>query len=70
MLLRGSRKFRSSQFPVNLIKVCVFDQQGKMTFKRPMWLAVMGKYRDELSLVDCYQNYLPLFRFHSDFLTL
>lgn len=57
MLLRGSRKFRSSQFPVNLIKICVFDQQGKMIFKRPMWLAVMGKYRDELSLVDCYQNY-------------
>lgn len=57
MLLRGSRKFRSSQFPVNLIKICVFDQQGKMIFKRPMWLAVMGKYRDELSLIDCYQNY-------------
>ena len=22
-----------------------------------MWLAVMGKYRDELNLIDCYQNY-------------
>ena len=57
MLLRGSRGFRSSEYPVNVIKVCVFDQQGKMIFKRPMWLAVMGKYRDELSLVDCYHNY-------------
>lgn len=57
MLIRGSREFRSSKFPVNLIKICVFDQQGKMIFKRPMWLAVMGKYRDKISLVDCYRNY-------------
>lgn len=57
MLLRGSRKFRSSKFPVNIIKICVFDKQDKMIFKRPMWLAIMGKYRDKLSLVDCYQNY-------------
>ena len=57
MLLRGSREFRSSKFPINVIKVCVFNQQDKMIFKRPMWLAVMGEYRDELSLIDCYQNY-------------
>lgn len=57
MLLRGSRTFRSSEFPMNLIKICVLDQQGKMIFKRPLWLAVMGKHRDKISLVDCYKNY-------------
>ncbi len=57
MLIRGSNAFRSSQHPVKLIKICVFDMQGKMLFKRPMWLAAMGKHRDKISLVDYYHNY-------------
>jgi hypothetical protein len=28
-----------------------------MLFKRPMWLASMGKHRDKISLIDYYHNY-------------
>ena len=57
MLLRGSREFQSSKFPVHLIKACVFDQQGNMLFKRPLWLAAMGEHRDKISPLDYYKNY-------------
>jgi hypothetical protein len=57
MLLRGSRQFRSSKHPINLIKICVEDQNGKMLYKKPLWLAVFGNFRNEISLIECYQNY-------------
>ncbi len=57
MLIRGSRKFRSSEYPINLIKIYAEDKEGKKLYKRPLWLAVFGKFRDEVSLIDCYKNY-------------
>ena len=57
MLLRGSMQFRSSRYPINLIKICVEDQEGKMLYKKSLWLAVFGNFRNEISLIECYQNY-------------
>lgn len=57
MLLRGSRAFRSSQHPLTLIRVDVTDESGKALYKRPLWLAVFGKRRHELSLIDAYESY-------------
>jgi hypothetical protein len=57
MLLRGSRKFRSSQHPLNVVRIEVFDEQGETLYKRPLWLGVFGKRRDEMSLIDIYENY-------------
>ena len=57
MLLRGSRTFRSSQHPLNVIQVCVKDSDGKDIFKRPLWLGVLGERRGEISLEDSYKNY-------------
>lgn len=56
-LLRGSRKFRSSLHPFNLIQVSVTNEQGEAVFKKPLWLAVFGKRRHEISLIEAYQNY-------------
>lgn len=57
MLLRGSRKFRSSQHPLNVIRIEVFDEEGKAVYKRPLWLGVFGKRRHEISLIDAFENY-------------
>jgi len=56
-LLRGSRKFRSSLHPMNVIQVVVKDETGQPLYQRPLWLAVLGKRRDELDLIQCYENY-------------
>ena len=57
MLLRGSIEFRSSQHPIRLIQITVKNESGEFVFKRPLWLAVFGKRRDEISLVDIYESY-------------
>lgn len=36
----------------------MLDHQNKPVFKRPLWLAVFGKRRHEISLADVYQNYI------------
>ena len=56
-LLRGSRQFRSSQHPLNLLCVRIVDSEGNMLYKHPLWLAVCGQRRDELSLIDAYRSY-------------
>jgi hypothetical protein len=57
MLLRGSKKFRSSQYPLNVIRIEVFDEEGKALYTRPLWIGVFGKHRHEISLIDVYENY-------------
>jgi len=57
MLFRGSKKFKSSQHPMTLVRVRFVDADGNPLFKRPMWLAVMGKLRQELSLISIHRYY-------------
>lgn len=58
MLLRGSRKFRSARYPIGVVQIKVIDTEGKSVFKRPLWLGVFGKKREEVDLVEIYQNYI------------
>ena len=57
MLLRGSRKFRSSQHPLSLIQINVVNKEGEAMYKKPLWLAVLGEKRTEISLREVYDNY-------------
>lgn len=57
MLLRGSRKFRSSQHPLQVIRISVTNAQGEAVFKRPLWLGVLGKRRHEVGLIEAYKDY-------------
>ena len=36
MLLRGSRKYHSSDHPFNALQVTLYDENGQAVFKRPM----------------------------------
>lgn len=57
MLFRGSKTFKSSQHPMTLVRIRLLDAEANPLFKRPLWLAVMGKLRQNLSLVDVYRYY-------------
>lgn len=65
LLLRGSRKFKAYQHPLDLIQVILhpIDSEGNLgeSFKKPMWLAVQGKRRQELSSDTIYQSYSQRF---------
>lgn len=57
MLLRGSRKYHSSEYPMNLIQITLLNDQKEEVYKRPLWLSVFGSRRNEVSLFEAYQNY-------------
>jgi len=60
MLMRGERKPKvlpMHLYPFTLVHICLYDEQGKLAFKRPLWLIVMGERRSELSLLDFFQAY-------------
>jgi len=57
MLLRGSRKYHSAEYPMNLIQITLINDQKEEVYKRPLWLSIFGSRRNEISLLDAYQNY-------------
>ena len=57
MLLRGSRKYHSSEHPMNLIQIIMLNDKKEEVYKRPLWLSVFGTRRNELSLFDVHQSY-------------
>jgi hypothetical protein len=60
-LMRGKKDLPMHQNPFTLIRVQVFNEQGKLVFRRPMWLGVFGERRRELSLVDARGVYTQRF---------
>jgi hypothetical protein len=60
-LMRGKRDIPMYRHPFTLIRVQVFDEQEKRIFRRPMWLGVFGKRRQELSLIDARDVYSQRF---------
>lgn len=58
LLLRGSKDFASQEHPLNVLKAVVTDGDGTPIFKRPLWVALIGERRDEVSLEMAYNTYL------------
>lgn len=55
--MRGTKKYLMHKYPFTLVRIEVRNEKGKLVFKRPMWLIVMGKRRGEISLVETWQAY-------------
>lgn len=58
LLLRGSKNFASQEHPLNVLKAVVTDSDGTLMFKRPLWIALIGERRDEVSPEMAYNTYL------------
>ena len=61
MLMRGERKpvkLPMHQHPFTLVHIVLIDPETQQpAFKRPLWLIVMGKRRNEVSALQAYQAY-------------
>lgn len=55
--MKGTTAHKMNEYPFTLVRVEVVDETGKPVFKRPMWLLVMGKRREEVSLVEAWEAY-------------
>jgi hypothetical protein len=60
MLMRGKREPKPLPmhcYPFTLVRIVLYDEEGKQAFRRPLWLIVIGERRGELSLLDIYHAY-------------
>jgi hypothetical protein len=60
-LMKGKKGVLMHQHPFTLIRVQVFNEQGQLVFRRPMWLGILGRRRRELSLLDARDVYTQRF---------
>ena len=60
MLMRGSKKLPTHQYPFTILSIVSVDESGKSIFN-PMWLIVMGERRSEISSVQTFQSYRQRF---------
>lgn len=58
LLLRGTRKYKMSDYSFDLIAVtCVDKETGELIFKRPMFLSFWGEDRKSYDIKDIYNDY-------------
>ena len=56
-VFKSTKEFKAHEHPFRLIRVIALNSKEKPIFKRPMWLAVFGDKRMELSIAECCDNY-------------
>lgn len=57
MLMRQNKGIPLNEYPFRVIRITITDENGRQVYKRPMWLMVSGKRRQELSLVQIWRSY-------------
>ena len=53
----GKRGIPMHQHPFTLIRIHMLNGDGTTVFKRPLWLIVIGKRKDEISPIDAWLSY-------------
>jgi hypothetical protein len=61
LLMKGERDAPMQQRPFDVICCRAFDGEGKLVFKKSLWLMVMGKRRREVGSHQCYEAYRQRF---------
>ncbi|MCD6345672.1 MAG: transposase [Anaerolineae bacterium] len=61
LLRTGTRDYPMYLRPFTLIRCRVVDEQGHQVYKRSLWLTVIGKRRNELTLVAAWDAYVQRF---------
>jgi hypothetical protein len=57
LLMRGDGPSQADRHSIDVVRVQIFADDGGLVFKKPLWLVVGGKRRDELSLRSIYESY-------------
>lgn len=57
MLMRQKNGVPMNKYPFRVIRIKITDENNNPVYKRPMWLMVSGKRRQELNLIQIWQSY-------------
>jgi hypothetical protein len=58
MMIRSKKGYSMKDKPFNLFASQVIDAQtGELVFQKPMFIAVFGKLKDEIGILEVYQEY-------------
>jgi DDE superfamily endonuclease len=57
VILQGSKEERTHEHPFDLLRVIVTDNQGKLVYRRPLWVMITGARRREVSNKNAYIAY-------------
>lgn len=57
LLTRGKKNQHMEKYPFDVVRVQVFNEEGKSIYKKPLWIMVTGKRRAELSLKQVREGY-------------
>ena len=55
--MTGKRDIPMHEHPFTLLRIRLFDEEGNLAFRRPMWLLVCGKRRNEPTPLEIYHAY-------------
>ena len=56
-LMRQKNGVPLNEHPFRVIRIVITNENGEPVYKRPMWLMVVGKRRQELSLMQIWESY-------------
>ncbi len=56
-LMRGSRTFKGYEHPLTVCQITLADENGKPLYKKPMWLGLTGKRRNEIIAEEMFDYY-------------
>jgi hypothetical protein len=60
LLMRGEREpvlIPMQNYPFTLLRICLYNEKGKLVHKKPLWLIVAGEPRQEIGLNETYEAY-------------
>lgn len=56
-LMRQKNGISLNEHPFKVIRITIVNENGEPVYRRPMWLMVIGKRRQELSLTQIWESY-------------
>jgi len=57
-IIRGNKTYKGYEHPMTVARIMAFDEVGKPVYKRPLWIAVLGNRRAEISAFEIFDYYL------------
>jgi len=75
-IIRGNRTYKGYEHPMTVARITAYDEAGKPIYKRPLWIAVLGNRRLDISAFEIFDYYISrydiehFFRFGKDKLLL
>jgi len=56
-LIRGSKRFKGYQHPMNVAQITATDSKGRSIYKNSLWISVSGDRRNEITAEEVYHYY-------------